>query len=200
MIYPTTNIQWLDMNQQLAFDDTIQKLFQDHAHNSTHFRYNTTNEDFIINSIVFDESIKIRELVGWSTVTSINKINRRNAKVNWYRISRYGNFKELLVSDDELIPLYKYSNKHTGFHGETKYGYILTSPEKMSCDIDNRMRIYPINEDHIEFVPYIIDQYKRTDINYGYQIITKSKFYNGNDFHLYGSNSVSLEDATNWYK
>jgi len=45
----------------------------------------------------------------------------------------------------------------------------------------------------------IINTFEGND-NYGYEIITKSRFFNANDIHMFGSDHILTDEAVKWYK
>ena len=201
MIHPNTAIQYLDIKVGEPRYKTINDLYKEYSHKPelliTGKDYRSTDINFI------GDNINITELFGWTKLLGIRRIEYTDPKspVKWYKI-KAGN-KEVIVSQDELIPFYDISNHTLGFHGEVKYEYVLKQILKSTNQ--DHIRLHNGEDDKgniIEFdtrkiisVPLI-----ENNFNYGYEINTRSKFFNGNDIHLYGSNELDIKELKKWYK
>ncbi len=195
MIYPTTKIQWLDFKEQLPFEESIQEMFQKYSH----MFYRMKDNDYNLDTILFDQFIKVKDLTGWTDLISIKRIEKTKG-VKWFNLRAMGSYENIIVSEDELIPIYIINDHMVGFHGEVKYSYILMNPEKIPLDDNHKLRMHELTHLDLDFIPLSISHYSCTNINYGYELITKSRFFNGNNIHLYGSDEISFDDVEKWYK
>lgn len=182
MIHGSAIIQWLDITTQENGISTASKLFQRYS-----VKAKRISEDEEV--ITFDKSdnVKVTDWTGWTELQAIHKIKNADG----WKIMRVGK-QALMVSDDANIPAYS-STMIVGFHGENKYPYIV----KEIKDLNEGVVVRVLNPD-IEIASsnglYLleIDHYGH-DGTYGYELITRSKFYNANKFHMYGSYTIPSE-------
>ena len=187
MIYPDTQVQYLDLNDGGIRYKSVEKFYQEYVHMQSlilEFPGKT------ISTISFKNkgNIRITDLFGWTYVLEIRKIIFNDpSSIDWIDILVAN--KQLMVSDKELLPIYNINDSSIGFHGEVKYKYNLMNPLNIT---NGYLRIHNGEDEEgspSEFaIPQIIDtkNSKSINVNCGYQIITQSGFYNGNDIHLYG--------------
>lgn len=184
MIHGSATIQWLDITSQENGISTVAKLFQRYS-----VKAKRISEDEEV--ITFDKSdnVKVTDWTGWTELQSIHKIKNADG----WRVMRVGN-QALMVSNDTNIPVYS-STMVVGFHGENKYPYIVRAVKDL-----NDVAVVRVLNPNIEVIShnglYIleIDHCHQTDNGtYGYEIITRSKFYNANKFHMYGSYTIPSE-------
>ena len=88
----------------------------------------------------------------------------------------------ITVYDYTLVPVYKMQNAVRGFHGEVKFAYDLKPATDLQ--VGNLLRVRGLDNGD-QFSP--ISAIKSSDSDRAfYEIITKSKFYNANNVHLWG--------------
>lgn len=201
MIHPDTQIQYLDIKDGEPRYKSINEFYQEYAHKSI-LKMDTNNiQEFMID-FSLNPHVKITDLFGWTDVLEIRKlVYRHPLRINWVDVLVAN--KQLITCNRELLPVYGIDKNRIGFHGEVKYQYTLTTPTKIS---DGYLRVHNGEDgdgNSLEFaVPQIIDPGNSgaIDASYGYEIITKSRFYNGNDIHLFGYDYINFEEVLNWYK
>lgn len=182
MIHGMAKIQWLDVNDQEFGNSPVAKLFQ---------RYSVKSKIIsdVEEVITFDKSdnVKVTDWTGWTEVRAIHKI--KNSSGSW-RIIRVGD-QSLISSEDTTIPVYS-STRIIGFHGENKYPYIVRQVKEIAEGHVVRVLRQPVEShgkdglSHVELDP---NPY-HDDLSYGYEIITRSKFFNADNFHMYGSYTI----------
>lgn len=195
MIHSSTRVQCLDINTGEPLYGTIEQIFQKYSHLIEEVSMNGYCNNIL--KINFDNrNFKITDLFGWTDVITIYRIMDY---YQWSNINLDNN--DIIVSSNELIPIYNKDKNKIGFHGEVKYNYILTNPAKIK---NGYIRVNNGEDDQGNPIEFLIpkkinnsDEYIKSN---GYMIITKSRFYNGNNIHLFGSNQVTMEEMSNWYK
>lgn len=198
MLYPTTKIQFMDVNtgkaETLSVDEFYRKYF-----------YRSEVLHGGIRQIHFERhmmDIKIRDNEGWTNIKYINLIP------NEVWMSIHAADKSIIITPHTFIPVYDEEHPETGFHGEVKYPYILMHPEKI---VENNGKIRVIkgikdNKD-VEFADVFIDYLYSKKLNIkprhpytsGYEIITKSRFFNAEGIHLFGAEELTFEEYDKWY-
>lgn len=193
MIHPNTQIQYIDIKLGEPKYNTVNDLYREYAHKANMLTDNCSIIDFGSNY-----NVKVIDLFGWTDIIQIKRI--KSDAIVWNNINVAN--KQILLSDDELIPFYDIDETTRGFHGEVKYKYILKhliKSDKSKDFIRIRKGEDEFNND-IEFSPIRIHSVSNDKTNYGYQLITKSRFFNGNDIHLFGEDTVLLNEFSKWYK
>lgn len=180
MIHSNTKIQWMDINDQEFGNSPVSKFFQRYS-----VKAKRISDDEEV--ITFDKSdnVKVKDWTGWTEVQAIHKI--KNIDGIW-RIIRVGE-RSLIVSNDATIPVYS-STMIVGFHGENKYLYIVKEVKDLAEG--HVIRILDQSAEatgkdglvHVELDP---KHHQDDNTTYGFEIITRSKFFNANKFHMYGS-------------
>lgn len=199
MIHPSTQIQYLDIKVGEPRYKTINDLYQEYCHKAIDV---ISNKEYKVGEIDFSETadVKITELFGWTDIIMLRKCQYLSSDINWINIIAAN--KNVLVSDKSLIPFYEVDNTTRGFHGEVKHKYILKNPTKSVKG--DYLRLHGGEDEKgnsIEFTNKIlINPHHGYNVSYGYEIITKSRFVNGNDIHLLACDSISIEEASSWYK
>jgi len=196
MLYPDTQIQYIDIKDGEPRYKTINEFYQEYSHKSKikiSDNVGTTSEiDFT------DMNVKITDLFGWTQVLMVRKIIQK-AGIRWADIVTAN--KQILISTGTLVPYYQKEETNIGFHGEVKHAYVLKNPSK--ANDNDCMRIHngeTFDGNPIEFARQeIINTFEGND-NYGYEIITKSRFFNANDIHMFGSDHILTDEAVKWYK
>lgn len=191
MVHPLTQVQYIDIKNGQPRYKNINELYQEYSYKVTNISNNISEIDFT------NENVKITELFGWTQLLNIRKIIYDNP-INWVEIKAANKFID--VSYDELIPIYKIDDSIIGFHGEVKYKYNLKHYHEIIND--DYIRIYRGKDNNNQFIEFTLPEINNTssNISYGYEIITKSRFFNGNDIHLYSSDIFITENNSKSYK
>lgn len=193
MIHPNTQIQYLDIKVGEPRYNTVNDLYREYSHKA-----NMLTDDCSVINFSSNSNVKITDLFGWTDIIQIKRIKSDN--ITWNNINVAN--KQILLSNDELIPFYDINKTTIGFHGEVKYEYILKHLIKSDRSKDFLRIRNGENElgENIEFSPINIYSMSNDKTNYGYQLITRSRFFNGNDIHLFGCDAVLLNEYKKWYK
>lgn len=203
MIHPDTQVQYLDIKVGEPRYRSIKELFQEYAYFATKdLEYKDGSS---ISSIDFrDLNVKITDLYGWTDLIQVSKIRIGNNGMDYKWFDLLTANKQIMVTKDELVPCYQVEDVHTGFHGEVKIRYVLKNPRMIRAT--DSLRIHngekpdgiPSEFNTVEVIELIPS--KSINPEFGYFIKTRSKFYNGNDIHLYGSDEIDMDEITKWYK
>lgn len=179
MIHGSSIVKCIDINHQAIYNDSVSKLFQSYIERVV------KEKDGLIEAIYFTEmdNVKITDWTGWTNIICIKKISPAN---QWSRITSSN--KCIIVESDSLIPIYHSDDNISGFHGEIKYSYTLMKAD-MITPMKCMMRI--VNDEN-PFQEVI--EATCTAPGAGYEIYTRSKFYNANGFHLFGSDNIPNSD------
>lgn len=178
MIHPSVRVQWMDVKLGKVVLNEISKVFQIYSHRAI-----MTSDVLEVSFDHKTEIIKITDMFGWTEVKGIRMIGNPNG---WVTL---GASKHILkLSRDTIIPIYQPNAQYAGFHGETKYPFV---GKKLSeVEQGDMVRIRRGTNDlgeEIEFAPILFsgDLYaSNIEPGYGYEIVTKSGFYNANNIHL----------------
>lgn len=202
MIHSKTKVQWADVNRSDVQSGPISLLFQS-------FTFKASRSGFTeIIQFTDDDNVKITDWTGWTNILCIKKIatsisipeqprDHHTIYVQdtlWHKLIS-GN-KEIIISKNATIPIYKPTEAISGFHGEIKYPYVIKYPFDIKSgelirilDIDDNT---PAGFGEVNINPC-------SGCQFGYEIYTKSKFFNANDFHLFGSEgSIKLDGSSNY--
>ena len=185
MIHSLTKVQYMDVKTQQVFTDTIGRMFQRYSLNA---KVETDMHTVIFNPEI--TLIKITDMTGWTDVKAIRKVN---TIISWTALGAASN--HISLSEDRLIPIYSPDTPIQGFHGETKYPYI---PKIISdvCDGDmvrvrrgvdgsgNNIVFSPISFAGLAF------GLDKGDLDWGYEIETKSGFFNADNIHLLADDKI----------
>ncbi len=192
MIHALTKIQYMDVNTEQVFTDTIGRMFQRY-----YLKAKVTTD---MHTVIFNPEInliKITDMTGWTDVKAIRKVK---TIISWTVLGAASN--QITLSENRSIPIYSPDTPTQGFHGETKYPYI-AKPISEICDGDmGRVRRgVDGSGNDIEFTPIsftgIAFGINKGELDWGYEIETKSGFFNANNIHLLadkivdGINSIS---------
>lgn len=188
MISKDAIVQWLDIDRQTSKKGTVAELFQSYSDKAT------VVPDFGSEISLEKSNIKIQDWTGWSNILKIKRINVFPENIEWYKLNV--NEKEIIVDNRSLVPIYDGDDHFIhGFHGEIKYSYTLTNPAMISSGY---VRIRSDIESGQFFTGLIKLFHESCEV--GFEIYTKSKFYNANSFHLYGSEDIITVGNKNLYK
>jgi hypothetical protein len=168
MIYYSTLVKWIDVKSQEFNKDSIQKLYQRYSH----------LEDKESEKIVFHENniVKIKDNTGWTDILSIKKCSNKQ----WIRIKSPDNISEIKVDKSQQIPVYNPQKISKGFHGETIYDYNVIESDDLRYD-----HLLRIGANDIFTYPMFVTYQNSLELEDGYIIITKSHFYNADEFYLF---------------
>lgn len=181
MLHPLTNIRWIDTNNERSTSNSVKVLFQVYAHKARELKEGYHRIEFN------DDSMKITDWYGWSTIKAINRI-RPERQIDWFGVISAN--QGIVISRETIIPIYDETKPMRGFHGEIKYPYILKDVNSINpCD-KVRIKNGMIGDEMIEFSNTIIKYCGDVIFDYGYEIETQSGFFNANNIHMYGSNET----------
>lgn len=195
MLYPTTRIQFMDVNSEEVTTCSVDAFFRKYFHKSEQYH--------AIRRINFERDgmiVKIRDNEGWTDIRYIDMYNNDDGWVVMHAAD-----KTITVSPFTFIPTYDEEHPETGFHGEIKYPYILMHPEKVH---ENKAKVRVIKghdgRKDVEFAHGIIlpnDSFlsKIATFVIGYNIVTKSRFFNAEGVYLFGDEELTLEEYNKWY-
>ena len=179
MVYPDSIVQLMDVNAQEVAEKEITLLFGKYISKAK------TDADGIM-EVEFDSDKNVVKVTDWKGWTDLRLFRRQSDITVWVKLTtKHG--KSIVATPSALIMVYDPTLTHKGFHGETKYAYTITPFENVKADDIVRVRHtlngmdFDIDFDIIEKIEYL-----KTEPKIGYQITTKSGFYNCNDFYLYG--------------
>lgn len=193
MIHEKNEIHWMDIKSENVQNSDISVIFKEYSHMIEQVPCSPDMTIFQINFIDLDDkqikNIKISDLYGWTNIISIRKIVLTNP-FKWYKITA-GN-REIIVSENTLIPVYYEQSKRRGFHGAVLYNYILKHPSKINPN--DRIRIHRGRGSN-EFTVAEIEEYESNE-NFGYEIITKARFGNVNHISVHMFDSITADEAT----
>lgn len=196
MLHPQTQIQYIDIKDGEPRYKSINAFYQEYSHKSK--LVISAPEEKLFEIDFTDMNVMITDLFGWTQVLKVKKIVIQ-VPITWVDICAAN--KQILLSGSTLVPYYKLDETSRGFHGEVKHAYVLKNPSK--ADENDYLRIHngetPTGEP-TEFVRQEIIHTFESNTVTGYEIITKSRFFNANDIHLFGSSHVLIEEACKWYK
>lgn len=192
MIHPDTPIRWLDTHDENVRKNTVAEIFAKFAEHATALSGDTSEITFGDTS-----TIKVQDWYGWTDLLAITRYSNVPLEA-WRKIAlMYDEERFIRVTQTELIPVYEHERATRGFHGELKYPYILKNPGKL--EVNDRLRVrdvtYPTRQ---EFSTVYYKEIPNGDKDYAYGIVTKSRFYNANGFHLYGSCVIDNDAAIEW--
>ena len=190
LIYKDQQIQFIDVNKELMKKDSIENIYQMYSH-----KIELYDNKFSYINFADKDNVKISDLYGWTEIFRFAKM----PNINTWKSIKVAD-KEIIISSETLIPCYDINNPYRGFHGEVKYPYILKNPEKLTSE--DWLRIHrgkDQNNNDIEFDHPIVNDFIPNNNEYGYDIITKSRFGNVNDVQILLSNNVTIEETKSWY-
>lgn len=185
MLFKNTRIQLLDISNKVSIDDTIGNVFS---------KYFIKSDE--LGSIDFnDMNVKISDWTGWTQLLQIRRIENKDIKFLHLHSTENDKLERtsIYLTEDHIIPSYSL-NTMNGFHGEVKYSYEM----KYVMDDNITMRVFDLSKMNWQ----AFKDMNTGDIisdNYGYEIYTKSGFYNANNLHLLSSDA-RMEDGKNLFK
>lgn len=183
MIHQDSIVQWMDLDTQKVEEKEISVMFGRYIPRSK------TNDEGIL-EVEFNSKkdiVKITDWKGWSDL----RLFRRQANITeWIKLTTKRG-KNIIATPDTLIMVYDLSATSRGFHGETKYTHIVVPFDGVKENDIVRVRHTQDEEGFdIDFDTVTQIECLKSEPKIGYQITTKSGFYNCNDFYLYGRLSV----------
>ncbi|MCM1220108.1 MAG: hypothetical protein NC548_37020 [Lachnospiraceae bacterium] len=182
MIHPINELQWMDVKAGKVTKGSAMNLFQEYAHRVMRVRNG-------VKELLFSPGeLKITDWRGWTDVEYIRKVEA--LMMPWVTIS--AGDKTIIVSSGEEIPVYEETTPRKGFHGASVFAYKLKTAREFDprTDFVRVRRGLDRNGDPIEFDHPMIIKTDTGTIGFGYEIGTRSKFFNCNNFHIFGSDDV----------
>jgi hypothetical protein len=172
----------MDVQSQQVFTEAISKMFQMYSHKATR-----TSDVLEVLFTSKDPLVKITDMNGWTDVKSIKRIEN---SPGWRSIIAAN--QHITLTNDTLIPVYEPEAPFKGFHGETKYPFtpkLLYTIEE--SDIIRIRRGKDKNDEDIEFTNISSAGllYWSDEFNYGYEVTTRSGFFNADNIHLLGQDN-----------
>ena len=187
MVHQDSIVQWMDIKTQSVEEKSIIDMFGKYIAKSK------TCDDGIMET-EFDSDKNIVKITDWKGWSDLRLFRRQSDITNWIKLTtKHGT--TITATLDTLLMVYDPSATCRGFHGETKYNYNITPFEYVkNGDIVRVMHTQDEEKFDIDFD--IIDniEYLETAPKIGYQITTKSGFYNCNDFYLYGKLNAEIKE------
>ena len=212
MLHPKSMIRVLNINTGNCIDCTIDRLVQEYSYlmkkvseNKDYDLYKISFKDDTNNKLILP--LKITELYGWTDILEIviNKYKGINPSIpKWIEFKI--NDHQLIIDENSYILLYDKFNSIIGFHGEVKYNYNLCNVNQLlqlnsdnlirSCQYVRRRNLKQIGDSDAEFL--MINQIQQYSVmeTTSYDIITKSGFFNINEFHMGSPESVLSSKLT----
>ena len=180
MISPEMKVQWMNVKEEQVKTTSILDLFKEHSHRST--KMNDGHEEIRFNP----GELKVTDWRGWTDIEYIRRIEDMN--VLWVALCTDSH--DIIVSSEELIPVYKLSIPRRGFHGASIFEYQLKIPRDIDKTTDFiRIRRGFNQEEFVHIYEPIYDCTSAPSL-FGYEIGTRSKFFNCNNIHIFGSDSI----------
>jgi hypothetical protein len=137
--------------------------------------------------------VKTTDWFGWTDIISI----RRHENIEKW-ISVQAANQRIELTNETLIPVYDYNNPSIGFHGERKYPYTIKQvKDVLPSDSVQIRRGKDYKNMDIKFTPITILKCVDKSYRYGYEIITKSGFFNANNIHIYGKDVIPESACVN---
>lgn len=190
MIPKTMHIQWMNIKDQFVIENSVQNLFQSFSNKAWN------RGDGIMEVDLSNHNILIADWKGWTKILSIKKIPNLNVIDIILEFEKDNRIK-LSCSEETLIPFYNKFNKHTGFHGETKYLFNVKKVKNIlhTADKFEFIRVRNNKYDEFQSIARIIKPEEKMTM---YQILTKSGFYNAinrksidkTSFYLWGRSEI----------
>ena len=183
MIRGDSIIEWLDDTRQRDGRCTVSEFMIEYAAKMD------KDGQLIFNG---DEHMYIRDGLGWTSLFKIARVNFFS--VSWINIK--SDHASINVDALALLPIFDPSISKKGFHGELLHKYNVLDPSNVE-ELDKDAYMHIINDD---FSIYTFEKISMSKSNIqeepsrGYDIFTKSKFFNSNGFHMYGETQRPKEN------
>lgn len=180
MVNHESEITWMDVNHREVYTGSISKMFGRYAARAIVSPNGLMRIEFNSDRNV----VKVPDWRGWSDLIMLG---REEGITDWIVLTTTRG-KQITATHNTLVPIYDTSQVTSGFHGETKYAYTLTRFDSVVPGDTVRVR-HQVNDDDISID---FDHVSKIEIignslgpMIGYDIVTKSGFYNCNDFYLW---------------
>lgn len=136
MLLPKTHVTLLDTNSKysglcikgLHAEDIIPAYHIDSKFNGD---YDDNGYKILAVAKLKGDNIKIRDLAGWATVTSITVVEIPSTKKHFMIDDDY----EFIISEDEIIPVYYPRDSKDGFHGATLFRHELVNINELGGNV-----------------------------------------------------------------
>lgn len=186
MIANDSMIMWMDTSDQSVHETTIEELYSKFQIHEKSLFYESSIDMSRFN-------VKITDMYGWTEIIKIVKQNQLTAT------GIYIDENVCLVgTNDTFIPIYENDNHRVGFHGELIYDYTLKHLGMMNTG--DRVLLRIPGSDKFEFVNIKVNDQMISKFGSKYHIITKSRFFNANGFHIFGDENIKVEEVEKMYK
>jgi hypothetical protein len=177
MIHQDSVVQWMDLDTKEVHEKKIFDMFGQYISRSIQ------QDDGILEVSFNSSNTKIVDWKGWSDVKTL----QRQANITeWIKLTTVHG-KSIMATPDTLIMIYNPDKIRKGFHGESKYEYkIIPFKEIETGDI---VRVRHVQNDDgydVDFNVISDIELLTTSPSIGYRVFTKSGFFNGADFYLFG--------------
>lgn len=188
MISPDTIISWIDIKSGKETTGPVKELFRHYAGRMNH----SPIDEFVI--YFTGGEVKVKDWYGW---TDLKFIRSSPATVEGFWTKLKAGNRELIISQNNFIPVYNTEKVTVGFHGEQKPDYILKHAGKIMENQETfvgRIR-YGENEDS-DYADMSIVRIRAEDNPpvSGYELSTKSRFVNANDIYIYASDELDISE------
>lgn len=193
MVGPDTKVKVLGLSGSLH-NTTISDVFDNFADKGLYYGNMKLIDFGNINAM-------IKSHTGWSKLLKIQKvINIPHEQFVKVRILCSDNvIREIFVTRDELLPIYNHTKSKTGFHGERKFAYTLCNPDRILSG--GTMRLdgeFNDDSEKLDFFTPIAVECDGDAPTSGFQVVTLSRFFTGNDISLYASDEIPIEAVKEW--
>lgn len=182
MISPEMELQWMNVKEEQVKTTSVFDLFKENSHRMMRIKNGYKEIRFS------PGELKITDWRGWTDIEYIRKVEAITP--SWIQIS--AGQQSILVSEHEEIPVYTSISPRKGFHGASVYNYQLKRPYDIDplTDFLRIRRGIDLDEIPIEFDHPSLQFKGRCHSDFGYEIGTRSKFFNCNNVHIFGSDTV----------
>lgn len=180
MINPEMKVQWMNVKEEQVKTTSILNLFKEYSHRTT--KTKDGHEEIRFSP----GELKITDWRGWTDIEYLRRV--KDADVLW--VALFTDNQEIIVSSGELIPVYKSSIPKRGFHGASIFEYQLKIPRDIDISTDFIRIRRGINQEEFVRIHEPIYDCTSAPSLFGYEIGTKSKFFNCNNVHIFGSDTV----------
>ena len=185
MIASFMPVHFIDIDEGVDYKQDAEFLFSHYAHKMIHHQC----RDMIDLS---NDNVKIKDFNGWTQILKIEKWKSHE----WLLLypCQEGDLNDLhkiIVSPNTLVPAYDIDDIIRGFHGEVKIGFKLKRADELSSDDKIRFtKVFKNIDSDLQLSS--VGKFPIIREAVGYDIYTKSKFFNADTILLYGDKDVNI--------
>lgn len=173
-------LQWMDVKEEQVKTTSVFDLFKEYSHRA--IKNENGHEEIKFNT----GELKVTDWRGWTDIEYIRRV--KNINMPW--IALCTDSHDIIVSSEELIPVYESPIPKRGFHGASIFEYQLKIPRDIDISTDFiRIRRGIDQKEFVHIYEPICDCTSAPSL-FGYEIGTKSKFFNCNNVHIFGSDVI----------